>query len=129
MSEDIACLISPRSYAEFARPYTQKVIDHFGNGQIHTHSLGYRCIPEITKLRNLLGVQISDDPNIPRGYDKIDWLLPRVNGLPLTVGCTPDELRSSYKDISSQYNITYAAVVADVQEGKELVQWVRGMAG
>lgn len=125
MSEDIACLISPRTYAEFARPYTQKVIDAFGHGQIHTHSLGVRTIPEITKLDRLLGVQISDDPNIPRGFDKLDWLLPRVNGIPLTVGCTPGELVSNFDSILSQYNITFAVEVADSNEGKELVKWVR----
>lgn len=128
MSEDIACLISPRTYAEFARPYTQKVIDAFGNGQIHTHSLGVRCIPEISKLERLLGIQISDDPNIPRGFDKLEWLLPRVNGIPLTVGCTPSELTASYDVIASQYNITFASVVSDVKEGRELVEWVRGKA-
>ena len=63
MSEDIACPISPRTYATFTRPYTQNVIDSIGNGQIHTHSLGIRTIPEIPKLNNLLGLQISDDPH------------------------------------------------------------------
>lgn len=129
MSEDIACLISPKTYAKFARPYTQKVINAFGHGQIHTHSLGVRCIPEITKLDQLLGVQISDDPNIPRGFDKLDWLLPKVNGIPLTIGCTPDELVASFDSIVSQYNITFACEVADAKQGKELVEWVRGKAG
>lgn len=129
MSEDIACLISPRTYAEFARPYTQKVINAFGYGQIHTHSLGVKTIPEITKLERLLGLQISDDPNVPRGFDKMDWLLPRVNGIPLTIGCTPDEVHNCFKDISSQYNITFAAQVKDVQEGIELVKWVRERTG
>lgn len=128
MSEDIACLVSPRTYAEFARPYTQKVINAFGHGQIHTHSLGVKCIPEITKLNNLLGLQISDDPNVPRGFEKLDWLLPRVNQIPLTVGCTPEELKSSYQEVSSQCNITYASTVEDEKEGKDLVEWVRGMA-
>ncbi len=126
MSEDIACLISPKTYGEFARPYTQKVIHAFGYGQIHTHSLGFRCIPEITKLERLLGVQISDDPNIPRGFDRLEWLLPRANGIPLTVGCTPDELIKNYDPIVSEYNITFASVVSDAKEGKELVEWVRG---
>ncbi|GAP13627.1 uroporphyrinogen-III decarboxylase [Longilinea arvoryzae] len=127
MSEDIACLVSPRTYAEFARPCTQKVIDAFGYGQIHTHSLGVRTIPEITRLDHLLGVQISDDPNVPRGFEKLDFLLPRCNGIPLTVGCTPDELRSSYARITAAYNITYAATVDDAAEGRDLVSWVRGM--
>lgn len=125
LSEDTACLISPRFYAEFARPYTQKVINAFGHGQIHTHSLGIRTIPEITKLTNLLGVQISDDPNVPRPFEKLDWLLPRANGVPLTVGCTPDELRSCLKDITRHYSIVFSIAVSDVREGREIVAWAR----
>jgi len=126
MSEDIACLISPKTYAEFARPYTQKVIHAFGFGQIHTHSLGYRSIPEIAKLDKLLGIQVSDDPNIPRGFDRLEWLLPRVSGVPLTIGCTPDELIKSFESIIDECNITFACEVSDAKEGKELVEWVRG---
>lgn len=125
MSEDIACLISPRTYATFARPYTQKVINAIGHGQIHTHSLGIKTIPEITKLDNLLGLQISDDPNVPRGFEKMEWLLPRVNNIPLTIGCTAEELKTCFKDVTAQYNITFAATVSDPKEGRELVQWVR----
>jgi len=125
MSEDTACLISPRLYAEFARPYTQKVIDAFGYGQIHTHSLGIRTIPEIAKLRNLLGIQISDDPNVPRGFEKLDFLLPRSNNVPLTIGCTPNELVDCFTEITSQYNIVFAVNVNNAEEGKEIVEWVR----
>lgn len=127
MSEDTACLISPKLYAEFARPYTQKVINAFGFGQIHTHSLGMRTIPEIAKLNNLLGIQISDDPNTPRGFEKLDWLLPRSNNVPLTVGCTPDELKTHYKEIASQYSIVFAINVNDAIEGKEIIEWIRKM--
>lgn len=125
MSEDTACLISPRLYTEFARPYTQKVIDAFGFGQIHTHSLGFRNIPEIAKLKNLLGIQISDDPNVPRGYERLDWLLPRSNKVPLTIGCTPNELIACFKEVTSQYNIVFAVNVSDASEGREIVDWVR----
>jgi hypothetical protein len=111
MSEDIACMISPRTYAKFARPYTQQVIDAFGNGQIHTHSLGLRVIPEITMLNNLVGLQISDDPNTTRAFDQLDDLLPKVHGVPITVGCNPSDIHSSITDLSSKYPLTFAAFV------------------
>lgn len=125
MSEDIACLVSPRTYATFARPYTQYVIDSIGYGQIHTHSLGIRTIPEITRLNNLLGLQISDDPNTEPGFTQLDWLLPRSNQIPLTVGCTPEQVYQNAEKILKEYNITFAATVSDIQEGQKLVEWVR----
>jgi hypothetical protein len=128
MSEDIACMVSPRTYAEFARPYTQKVIDSFGYGQIHTHSLGLRVIPEITQLRNLLGVQIAEDPNTPRIATKLDWLLPRCHKVPLNISFTPGEVRAKYDWISREYNIVFACVGVDVSEGRNLVEWIRARA-
>jgi hypothetical protein len=128
MSEDIACMVSPRTYAEFARPYTQKVIDAFGHGQVHTHSLGLRVIPEITQLRNLLGVQIAEDPNTPRIVEKLDWLLPRAHNIPLNISFTPAEVRQHYDWITRQYNIFFACMPVEVAEGQDLINWIRAKA-
>lgn len=125
MSEDIACMVSPRTYAEFARPYTQRVIDTFGHGQIHTHSLGLRIIPEITQLRNLLGIHIAEDPNTPKTITKLDWLLPRAHQITLNVTGTPDEVRENYDWITKEYNVIFACMVSDVAEGRDLVKWIR----
>ena len=125
MSEDIACMISPRTYAKFARPYTQQVIDAFGYGQIHTHSLGLRGIPEITQLHNLVGLQISDDPNTPRAFEQLDDLLPKVHGVPITIGCTSSDIYQSFTDLRSKYSLTFAASVGNVEEGSDLVNFVR----
>ncbi|HEX2980068.1 MAG TPA: hypothetical protein VHO48_07375 [Anaerolineaceae bacterium] len=125
MSEDIACLVSPRTYAKFARPYTQQVIDAMGCGQIHTHSLGVRTIPEISKLNNLLGIQISEDPNTEPVFQQLDWLLPRVNGIPLTVTATSEQIKSRFTEILAQVNITFCANVESIAEGCDLVAWVR----
>lgn len=125
MSEDTACLLSPPLYATFARPYTQAVIDHFGYGQVHTHSLGLHVIPEISALRNLLGIQIAEDPNTPRAFDRLDWLLPRCHGVPLTVSCTLEELRVALPDLSRRTNIILCPSVQTLEEGQEAVALVR----
>ncbi|MBG0770891.1 MAG: hypothetical protein H0S82_04240 [Anaerolineaceae bacterium] len=125
MSEDIACMISPRLYTEFARPYTQKVIDAFGYGQIHTHSLGVRVIPEISQLRNLLGIQIAEDPNTPRTVTRLDWLLPRSHNVPLNVHFEPEEVKELYDEITSEYNIIFAVMNVGIAEGQDLIKWVR----
>jgi len=125
MSEDIACLVSPKIYAAFARPYTQYVIDQIGFGQIHTHSLGVRTIPEISKLNSLLGIQISDDPNTEPAFSQLDFLLPRTNPIPLTVGCTPEQVYLKAQAILKEHNLTFAASVNSVEEGQTLINWVR----
>lgn len=118
-------MISPRTYAKFARPYTQQVIDAFGHGQIHTHSLGLKNIPEIAKLNNLMSIQISDDPNTPRAFEQLEFLLPRCDGMPLTVGCTLEEVRRDITKLQDLGNIIFAGFVPDVATGKELVSLVR----
>lgn len=125
MSEDIACMVSPATYAKFALPYTQRVIDAFGHGQIHTHSLGLRVIPEITRLNNLMGVQIAEDPNTPRTFDRLDWLLPRSHQVPLNFACTVEEIKINYDWITRDYNVIFACMNVGIEQAQELVQWIR----
>lgn len=125
MSEDIACTVGPRIYAEFARPYTQAVIDHFGHGQVHTHSLGLRVIPEISDLRNLVGIQIAEDPNTPRTFDHLGELLPRVHGVPLSVSCTIDDLRTALPELSRRANIILCPNVETVEQAQEALALIR----
>ncbi len=125
MSEDIACLISPRIYARQVRQFTQKVIDAFGTGQIHTHSLGIRTLPEITKLDNLLGVQIAEDPNTPRTMDRLEEILSRTNGVPLTITATFEEMQENIGVVAGKYNIVFGSAADSVQECERIVRWVR----
>lgn len=125
MSEDIACLISPRAYAKQVRHYTQKVIDAFGSGQIHTHSLGIRTLPEITKLDCLLGVQIAEDPNTPRTMSKLQEILEKTNGIPLTITATPDEIKENFDMVAGKYNIVFGSAGESIEECEEIVRWIR----
>jgi hypothetical protein len=128
MSEDIACLVSPRIYREFARPYTQKVIDHFGSGQIHTHSLGLRVIPEISKLDKLVGIQIAEDPNTPRAFENIDFLLDRCGRVPLSVSCTLSELESKLPEIMQKSNFIACPVLDSREECNKALNLVRSLS-
>jgi hypothetical protein len=125
MSEDIACLISPRTYAKQVRPFTQKVINAFGTGQIHTHSLGIRTLPEITKLDNLLGVQIAEDPNTPRTMSRLEQILETTNNVPLTITCTFDELKEKFDVVAGKSNIVFGSAANSIEECEAIVCWVR----
>lgn len=81
------------TYVTMGRPYMQCLIDHFGHGWQHLHSDGVRLLPEIIKLRNLVGVQIGEDVGYPRPYEIVRELKHMAGGLPLQVGCRWDEFR------------------------------------
>jgi hypothetical protein len=125
MSEDVACMVSPKTYSEFARPYTQQVIDAFGFGMIHTHSLGFHVIPEIAKLNNLLGLQIAQDPNTPQTFEKLDELLDGCGKVPLSVSCTLDDLKIRLPSLSERTNIILCPSVGSVDEAHEAVDLIR----
>jgi hypothetical protein len=125
LSEDTACLVSPRVYAEYGRPYTQTVLDHFGHGQIHTHSRGLHVVPEISALRGLVGIQIAEDPNTPPTFARLDDLLPRCHGVPLTVSCTLDDLRTGLPELSRQANIILCPDVETAGQAEEALSLVR----
>ncbi|HOJ01374.1 MAG TPA: uroporphyrinogen decarboxylase family protein [Anaerolineaceae bacterium] len=125
MSEDIACLISPKTYARQIRPYTQKVINAFGNGQIHTHSLGLRTLPEITKLDHLLGVQIAEDPNTPRTMSNLEKVLETANDVPLTITCTFEEMKEKIDVVAGRYNIVFGSSANNVEDCEAIVRWIR----
>jgi hypothetical protein len=125
MSEDVACMVSPKSYAQFGRPYTQQVIDHFGHGQIHTHSLGFHVIPEMAQLKNLIGIQITQDPNTDRTFEHLDDLLGRCAKVPLSVNCSYNELIDCIDDLSQRTNIILCPSVKDHEQAREAIELVR----
>ena len=125
MSEDIACLVSPRTYATYGRPYTQRVIDHFGHGQIHTHSLGHHVIPEISKLNRLMGIQVAQDPNTRSTFEQLDTLLARCTSVPLSVNCTLDDLREHVADLSRRTSIILCPMLDDRSQVDEALALIR----
>jgi hypothetical protein len=53
VSEDISSLISPSHYAQYGAPYTQRLFDSFGIGEVHCHSAGPHVVPEFLKLYDM----------------------------------------------------------------------------
>jgi len=80
------------TYVQDGREYAQRLIDHFGYGWQHLHSDGVRLLPEIVKLRNLLGIQIGADEGFPRPFDIVRELQAVTGDIPLQIGCTWSEL-------------------------------------
>jgi len=92
VSIDAYGLCSPEVFCEFGAPYLQPVIDHFGAGWIHLHSADARLLPQIVKLKNILGIGLIDDPNAPRGFDLLPQVRQITGDIPLQIDCSGAEL-------------------------------------
>jgi len=116
VSIDAYGLCSPAVFAEFGAPYLQPVIDHFGGGWIHLHSTAVRLLPEIVKLKSIVGVGIYDDPNTPRGFDILPQIRQIIGDIPLQIDCTAAELERGLAERSLPGGVMYM-----VKEGVETV--------
>lgn len=122
MSEDIACMISGDLYREFCRPHTQKVIDHFGTGHMHTHSRAMYLVKEICSLNNVANLWLATDPNAPKPIDHIEELVKDANGVCLAIDCeTFDEIENNF-DKFKKGNFSIALPVKDVETAISLTE-------
>lgn len=117
MSEDIACMISPELYREFAAPHTQKVIDHFGKGFMHTHSRALYMVKEICSLNNVVNLWLATDPNQPVPVQCLEKLIPDAQSACLAIDCSSFEEFESTVDTAIQGNVSYCLPVDTTEEG------------
>ncbi len=99
MSEDIASMISPALYDEFCAPHTQKIIDHFGSGHMHSHSCAMYLVKHICSLNNVANLWLATDPNHPRPFDMLEQLIEDADGTCLAIDC------KSFKEIEDNIDI------------------------
>ena len=81
MSEDIATNISPDLYTEFCKPYTQRVINHFGYALMHTHSTAMYLIEPICTMDNVINMWLPTDPNAPVPIELVDQVVRDAHGV------------------------------------------------
>lgn len=121
MSEDIACMISPKLYREFCAPYTQKVIDHFGIGHMHSHSRALYLVKEICSLDNVASLWIATDPNQPRPIDNVAGLIRDARGVCLAIDCNEfKEIEQNFQELMKG-NISICLPVDTSQEAENIV--------
>lgn len=121
MSEDIACMISPKLYREYCAPYTQKVIDHFGVGHMHSHSRALYLVKEICSLDNVASLWIATDPNQPRPIDNIETLIKDARGVCLAIDCSEFlEIEQNFPEMM-QGNVSICLPVNTTEEAEKMV--------
>lgn len=127
MSEDIACMISPDLYREFGAPHTQKVIDHFGCGFMHTHSRAMYMVKEICSLENVVNLWLATDPNQPVPVQCLDRLIPDAKSTCLAIDCSSYEEFERTLDTATQGNVSYCLPVDTVEEGIRITDKVNNL--
>ena len=124
MSEDVANLCCAADYRRWARPWTQRVIDHFQGAFIHNHSLGLHDQPEIAQLRGLRVLQISEDPRQPRPVDRLPELIAVTGLVPLQISCRPEEVPRAV-EMASCGRVILQTYAPDTDAANDIVGYVR----
>ncbi|MPN27939.1 hypothetical protein SDC9_175373 [bioreactor metagenome] len=124
MSEDISCMISPNTWREFARPYTQRVIDHFGHGYMHTHSRAMYMVKEICNLNHVAHLWLATDPNQPRPMDCLEQLIEDSHGVCLAIDCEgTGEIERNYNTIAKG-NFSFCLPVCGYEEAVSAINTI-----
>ena len=122
--EDAADLCSPRTYAEYGRPYTQRVIDAFGGAYIHHHSLGRHQYRNMASLRGLHVLQISSDPSVKRPPADLVYVMSEAGGTVVDLECTAEEIYEHIGELQ-QGRAILRADCPNPDEAERLVRFVR----
>ncbi len=124
-SNDASSMCSREIYREFGAPYDQRVLDNFpGGGIVHLHSAGFHVLEEFLSLRNLLLLEISDDPNCPRAYDRLEEIAEAAGGVPVLVRLEPGEIREKV-EVLRRGNFVVKTRAEDEDQAREIVRFVR----
>lgn len=59
LRDDSVVNLSPEMYAEFVRPYDERILEEFGGGAIHFCGKADHCIDKMTDSRHLTGINMS----------------------------------------------------------------------
>ncbi len=122
MSDDIATNISADMYGEFCAKPTQKVIDHFGLGFMHTHSCAPYLVKEICgKMNNTPYMWFVTDPNAVKAIEIVPQLTGDSNCTHMAIDAVNfEEFEKAYPDlIKGNYSVWLPA--ESVEEAQTLV--------
>ncbi|HNZ62975.1 MAG TPA: hypothetical protein PKH23_01395 [Bacillota bacterium] len=120
MSEDISCMISGRLYREFCAPATQKVINAFGSGHMHSHSRAMYLVREICALDHVTHLWLATDPNQPRPIEHLGELVRDARGTCLAIDCESFGEIEQNRELLKRGNFSICLPVKDRHEAMEL---------
>ena len=79
VGDDMFCSCSVDIYRKFGFPIHQRMADSNSGAWFHLHNLGLHLVPEIAKLKNLICLELSEDPNVSmRGLEMLKLVREQV---------------------------------------------------
>lgn len=132
VSEDISSLCSPEHYKTFGKPYTQKLFERFGLGEIHCHSSGSHQLENFLDMKPVRQIQIVADPNQQRPVhilseliDAKPYLFGKDQSHPvIIVDATPSEA-VEFLELGRFMKISFSVVTETREEAIEAVELFR----
>ncbi|MDY6914245.1 MAG: hypothetical protein SVT52_07315 [Planctomycetota bacterium] len=93
VGDDLFCSCSVDVYRRFGFPIHQQMADANCGAWFHLHNLGLHLVPEIAKLKNLICLELSEDPNVEiRGLEMLKLVREQVRPeLVVIVAVRPEE--------------------------------------
>jgi hypothetical protein len=129
LSEDIACMSSAKIYRQFAAPHTQRVINAFGRGYMHTHSRAMYLVKEICDLDNIVNLWLPTDPNQARPIERIHQLVEDSRGALLSIEIESfDEMLENFDDLRKG-NFSVSVPANDIDHANRLCEQVEELSG
>ena len=126
LSVDNYSLCRPEVFVRFGHEFLQQLVDHFGGGWLHLHAVGLYLLPEVLKLRRLLGISIQEDPGQDRPFERLDEIRAITGSLPLEIWCHQDELLAGIRSRTLPGGILYRVnQVKTVDEANGIMAQVR----
>lgn len=89
---------SPEVFLEFGKPYIQRSIDYFSGGWVHVHAFALHLLPEIMRMRGVLGIGVCDDPGVPTSFEKLAYIRSITRSMPLQIDCSCEQLEHGIRD-------------------------------
>jgi len=114
-------------YREFGLPYHQRIIDHFGRGILHYHTPALRLLPAVLELTNVIAVQVSRDPKLPKPIDTIAELRQAIGQVPMIdIHVNRDQFERMLRQQELAGNTEYVVFgVKDLDDARRLAELAR----
>jgi hypothetical protein len=124
MSIDAWNLVGPNMFRKLGVHHIQKCIDYFGGAWLHMHNQAMHLLPDVVKLKGLLGIGLLDDPTEPRCFPRLREIQRITKDMPLQINCTKDEFCEGIKNKSLPKNIMYwvDSGVESVEEANRIME-------
>ncbi len=124
IGEDVTSMCSGEMYNTLGRPYMQKLSENFDALLVHMHSIAEHNIPNVVSIPNVKLLEITDDPNAPRGIDLYKKLADELQDIIVIIHVTKDDILQNLEFLKSRKTILryQAKTLAESQEIVSIVK-------